>query len=622
MPSFLSYIFADGKSQDMPLKKIICLPLLLVCISLFSQEKSLQAVKITQAPKIDGNLDDAVWTDVPVATDFVQNYPATGQPASKKTTIRVIYDNTAIYIGAYLYDDPSLIRKQITARDAEQLKDVDYLSVFFDTYNDNQNGFQFVVTSANVQSDAKLGPNLGSTAGFGEYGDKTWDAVWESKVQMQKDGWTVEMKIPYISLRFAKKDLQDWGIQFLRLIRRTNEACFWNTVNPEVNGFVNQFGNYTGLKDLQPPLRLSFSPYVSTGIRSIPKSNSTGFTNSWLGSGGMDVKYGVNESFTLDAIVIPDFGQVVSDNVVNNLSPYEVKFNENRQFFTEGTEIFNKAGLFYSRRIGATPSGYSGVRNFVGSNPNWEIVRNPSTAQLYNATKFSGRNKYKLGIGIFNAIEAPMDARIRNKVSGKDSTIRTSQLTNYNIFVLDQVLKGRSSITLTNTNVMRNADGRDANVTALDLVLYDKTNTYSLKGTARYSKIWGSSPYDGYNTTLKFGKVSGNWQYYFLNNVESKKYDPNDMGILTAPNEVTYRANVSYNQFKPTDKFIQYSYSLDTKLTYLYKPYAFGRYDIAATAFWIFKNFWDLSFKTLIVPITHDFLMAAISVIHLIISFN
>ncbi|MEI2738706.1 MAG: DUF5916 domain-containing protein [Chitinophagaceae bacterium] len=547
---------------------------------------------------------DEVWTNVPVATDFVQNYPATGQPASQKTSIKVIYDDAAIYVGAYLYDNPALIRKQITARDAEQLKDVDFFSVFFDTYNDNQNGFQFLVTSANVQSDSRLGPNLGGN--FGDYGDRTWDAVWESKVQMQPDGWTVEMKIPYISLRFSKKDLQDWGIQFLRLIRRTNESCFWSPVKPEVNGFVNQFGNYTGLKDLQPPLRLSFSPYVSTGYRRSPQNN--GYSKTWLGSGGMDVKYGVNESFTLDATLIPDFGQVVSDNVVNNLSPYEIKFQENRQFFTEGTEIFNKAGLFYSRRVGAMPSGYYNVRNYVSANSDWEIVKNPSITQLYNAAKFSGRNNNKLGIGIFNAIAAPADARIHNKITGKDSTIRTSGLTNYNILVFDQALKGRSFITLTNTNVIRNGEGRDANVTAFDVALYNKANTYAFNGTARYSKIWSSSPYDGYNTTLKFGKVSGNWRFYVLGNVESQKYDPNDLGILTAPNELTYRVNVSYNQFKPTDKFIQYSYSLENRLSYLYKPYGYSRYDITGTGFWIFKNFWDVSVKAQLSPVPiHDY---------------
>ncbi|OSZ80712.1 hypothetical protein CAP36_05525 [Chitinophagaceae bacterium IBVUCB2] len=586
------------------MRKFICLPLLLISIALFSQEKSLQAIKTDKLPKIDGDLGDAAWINVPVAADFIQNYPALGQPASQKTIIKVIYDNSAIYIGAYLYDDPSLIRKQLTARDAEQQKDVDYFSVFFDTYNDNQNGFQFVVTSANVQSDARLGPNLGG--GFGEYGDKTWDAVWESKVQMQKDGWTVEMKIPYISLRFAKKDLQDWGIQFLRLIRRTNESCFWNPVNPEVNGFVEQFGTYNGLQNLQPPLRLSFSPYVSTGYRSSPIGNS--YTNTWLGSGGMDVKYGINESFTLDATLIPDFGQVVSDNVINNLSPFEVRFQENRQFFTEGTEIFNKAGLFYSRRVGATPIGYNDVRNIVRNDPDWKIVKNPSTTQLINATKFSGRNKRKLGIGVFNAIAAPMDARIRNTVTGKDSVIRTSELANYNIFVLDQALKGRSFITFTNTNVMRNAEGRDANVTALDVALYNKNSTHVFNGTARYSKIWSANPYDGYNTTAKYSKVGGNWRYYALASVESKNYDPNDLGILFAANEIAYRANISYNYFKPTKNLIQYSYSLDHRVQYLYKPYAFNRYDITGTAFWIFKNFWDVSIRSQLTPFdVHDY---------------
>ncbi|MBC7872691.1 MAG: carbohydrate binding family 9 domain-containing protein [Ferruginibacter sp.] len=588
----------------MPLRKLICLPLLLVYFSLFSQEKSLQALKTDQLPKIDGNLDDAAWANAPVATEFIQYYPAVGQTASQQTIIKVIYDNTAIYVGAYLYDDPALIRKQITARDAEQLKDCDYFSVFFDTYNDNQNGFQFIVTSANVQSDAKLGPNLGG--GFGEYGDKTWDAVWESKVQTQKDGWTVEMKIPSISLRFSKKDLQDWGVQFLRLIRRTNETCFWNPVKPEVNGFVNQFGNYMGLKDLEPPLRLSFSPYVSTGYRSSPQIS--GFSNTWLGSGGMDVKYGINESFTLDATLIPDFGQVVSDNVINNLSPYEVKFQENRQFFTEGTEIFNKAGLFYSRRVGSMPSGYFGVRDFITGNPEWEIIKNPSITQLYNATKFSGRTKHKLGIGIFNAIAAPMNAKVHNRITGKDSLIRTSELTNYNILVFDQALKGRSFITLTNTNVMQNAEGRDANVTALDVAFYNKPNTYAFNGTARYSKIWSANPYDGYNVTLRYGKVSGNWRFYALGNAESKQYDPNDLGILSSANEFSYRANVSYNQFKPTKNLIQYSYSLDHRVQYLYKPYAFNRYDITASAFWIFKNFWDVSAHAQLTPFTvHDY---------------
>jgi hypothetical protein len=579
------------------------LPVLFLFIAnlpLFAQQKTLQAVKAIQSPKIDGKLDEDAWKNAPVANDFILNFPTYGAKPSQKTEVKIIYDNAAVYVGAYIYDDPALIRKQLTARDGEQRADADYFSVFFDTYKDLQNGFQFLVTTANVQSDARLVPN--QETDFGEYGDKTWDAVWDSRVSIKQDGWVVEIKIPYISLRFAKNNIQDWGIQFLRFSRRDNETSFWNAVNPQVNGFVNQFGIYAGLKDLQPPLRLSFSPYVSTGISSMPQA-AGGYKTDWLRNGGMDVKYGLNESFTLDATLVPDFGQVISDNVVNNLTPFEIQFQENRQFFTEGTELFNKAGLFYSRRIGGTPAKYNSVRNFVNNNSDWSIVKNPSVTQLYNATKFSGRNEKNLGIGIFNAVTAPMEAKIRNAVSGKDSVIQTEPLANYNIIVFDQALKGRSFITFTNTNVMRSGNARDANVTAFDFGFYGKKNIYGLTGAARYSKIWEANPSDGYNTRLRFGKVSGNWQYYLQGNVESDKYNPNDLGILFAANEVTYRSGISYRQFTPTKNFVTYSYSFDIRLGNLYKPYAYTNLDLIGSGFWVFKNFWDVTLTAILNPI-------------------
>jgi hypothetical protein len=580
------------------------LPLLLLSGPLFSQVKTFEAVKVAQAPKIDGVLDDAAWTTVTPASGFIQNFPTYGIPASRETQVMIIYDNTSVYIGAYLKDDPKLIRRQITGRDGEQQTDADYFSVFFDTYNDHQNGFQFLVTSANVQTDARMGPNLGG--GFGGFGDKTWDAVWESQVSIMSDGWVVEMRIPYISLRFGQKEVQDWGLQFLRFIRRENENSYWNPVDPQENGFINQFGIFKGLKNIEPPLRLSFSPYLSTGFRSTPRFNT--YHNEWLRSGGMDVKYGINEAFTLDATLIPDFGQVVSDNVVNNLTPYEIRFQENRPFFTEGTELFNKAGLFYSRRIGDIPTGYYSVLDSGAIDPNIEIKKNPASTQLYNAIKLSGRTQKKLGIGLFNAVTAPMHAIIRDKTTSQQTRIRTETLANYNIIVLDQALKGRSYITFTNTNVIRNGQNRDANVSALDLALYNKTGAYLFQATTRYSKIWDSNPYDGYNTTVQFGKVSGNWQYSAQANVESAQYDPNDLGILSAPNEITYRTSLSYQQFKPTKNFITYSYSLDTRLQYLYEPYAFNRLDLTGTGFWVFKNFWDITLSTILSPgETHDY---------------
>lgn len=560
-------------------------------------ERNLKAVKIAASPKIDGLLNDAAWQNITPAENFIVNSPNYGEKESRRTKVYVVYDDAAIYIAAYLYDDPKLIRKQLTPRDGEGRQDVDYFSVFFDTYNDDQNGFQFLVTSRNVQSDGRLSPNLNSQ--FGPPSDYSWDAVWESKTSFQKDGWIVEMRIPYFSLRFAQKEVQDWGLNFMRFSRRNNELTYWNNINPNQNGFVNQFGKLSGLEGLQPPLRLSFLPYVTTGYRTVPSKNGR-TTNEVLRNGGMDVKYGVNESFTLDATLIPDFGQVISDNVINNLSPFEVQFQENRPFFTEGTEIFNKAGLFYSRRVGATPSGYGKVRAM--DNDSINIIKNPGIVQLYNATKFSGRNRKKLGIGVFNAIGAPMYAEVENTNSKTRERILTEPLTNYSVIVFDQALKGRSSITLTNTNVTRNGTARDANVTGLDVALFSTDNLFAVRGKLDYSKIMGPNSYDGFKTNLNIGKVSGKIQYSLLSNIESDRYDPNDLGILPAPNEVTTVASISYNQLTPKGKFNSYSYSFNVRHEMLYKPFRYANSRISARGFWFYKNFWDLSVSLSVQP--------------------
>lgn len=568
----------------------------IVAIAGTEPERDLKAVKINVPIKIDGLLNEEVWKTVTPAENFIVNSPNYGAPASRATKVYVVYDDAAIYIGAYLYDDPQLVRKQLTPRDGESRQDVDYFSVFFDTYNDDQNGFQFLVTSRNVQSDGRLSPNLNSQ--FGPPSDYSWDAVWESKTTFQKDGWIVEMRIPYFSLRFAQKDVQDWGLNFLRFTRRNNELTYWNNINPNENGFVNQFGRLSGLEGLQPPLRLSFLPYVTTGYRTVPSNKGT--KNEVLRNGGMDIKWGLNESFTLDATLIPDFGQVISDNVINNLSPFEVQFQENRPFFTEGTEIFNKAGLFYSRRVGATPRGYFSVQGM--QNDSIRVIKNPGIVQLYNATKFSGRNKKKLAIGVFNAVGAPMYAEIENTNTKERERILTEPLTNYNLIVFDQALKGRSSITLTNANVTRNGTAKDANVTGLDFALFDKNNMYALRGKLDYSYVKTAAPYSGFKSMLNIGKVSGKIQYSLLSNIESDRYDPNDLGILQAPNEVTTVASFSYNQLTPTEKFNSYSYSFSVRHEMLYKPFVYTNTRFNARGFWFFKNFWDASVSLSLQP--------------------
>jgi len=573
--------------------------------AVFPQAKSLTAAKSNGAIKIDADLSDPAWQSAAVAVGFVQFFPTYGLPANTNTEVKILYNDDAVYVSAYLYDDPSLIRQQVTSRDGEQRQDVDYFSVFFDTYNDQQNGFQFLVTPSNVQSDTKL--NNASNFAYGDFGDKTWDAVWQSKTTLKKDGWIVEIRIPYISLRFSKKEVQTWGLQFLRFTRRNNENAYWSPVDPNTSGFINQFGKLNELRDIEPPLRLSFSPYLSGGIRFNPDGSRK--DKEWLRNGGMDVKWGINESFTLDVTLIPDFGQVVSDNVINNLSPFEVRFEENRPFFTEGTELFNKSNLFYSRRIGAIPGGYFRVQNFLEDNPGYTLINNPSVTQLYNGIKLSGRTKKKLGIGVFNALTAPIEARLLNVTTKIDTVIQTEPMANYNIVVLDQALKGRSSVTFTNTNVIRKGTARDANVTALDLNLYNGNNKYNLKAQGRYSKIFLQNPYDGFYSSLRLAKVSGNIQYNLQQVVISDKYNPRDLGYLQTPNQVVSAGGISYNQFTPTRNFINYRYSLNANYSRLYKPGVSNTLQLTGGAFWVFKNFWDVSITLGYLPDQHDYFL-------------
>jgi hypothetical protein len=570
-----------------------------------SQARNLPAVKTTLPIKIDGNLDDAAWKSVASTGNFIVSSPRFGDTASERTEVKVLYDNTAIYVGAYLYGNPKNIRKQVTARDVIGMQDVDYFLVGFDTYHDRQNAYVFRVTAAGVQGDIRES-QTGSNNG-GVVNDASWDAVWESRASIKSDGWVVEMKIPFSAIRFSKKEVQDWGINFARFIRKKNENSIWDPENPNISGDINQWGNWIGLKDISPPLRLSLLPYLSGGFRISPTNK--GRVTEFLKSGGMDVKFGINESFTLDMTLVPDFAQVQSDNVFLNLSPFQVKFDDQRPFFTEGTELFNKAGLFYSRRIGATPAGSADVLANYGDTPDYKILKNPGITRLYNATKFSGRTRRNLGIGIFNAISAAMYAKIENLTNGKDSAILTDPLTNYNIIVLDQALKNRSSICFTNTNVLRKGNSRNANVSSIDISMFDRRNKHNFTLAGKYSSIWGTmANYNGFNAITTFGKVSGLVQYNGSIGVKTDTYDPNDLGFIVNNNAFNYSGALSYNILHPTRYFLMNIYKINFNNSYLYKPFNWTSLQVNASAFFLFKNYWDVTIAFNSSPIwTNDY---------------
>lgn len=548
-------------------------------------------MRTEQAPDIDGILNDEGWKYADVATDFIELRPVPGKQENKNqgTEVRVLYDNSAIYVAARMYDHPDSIARELVMRD--QVGNSDFIGIIFDTYLDRINGNGFFVTAAGSQFDAKYSQTGNE--------DENWNAVWESNVKIDKLGWTAEIKIPYSALRFGSRDVQNWGLNVTRRRQRINQQSFWNFVDPKVSGFINQEGELTGIKDIKAPIRLSFSPYVSSYVNNYPY-NQPGVKNTTSSvNGGMDLKYGISQSFTLDMTLVPDFGQVQSDNQVLNLSPFEIRFDENRQFFTEGTELFNKGDLFYSRRIGSFPTYVKDISGELLANET--ITKNPQESKLINATKISGRTSKGLGIGVFNAITNPMNAVIEND-TGNERLIQIQPLTNYNILVLDQSLKNNSSVTVLNTNVFRRGSDYDANVSAFLFSLNDKKNIYNINGAAKLSHItagkYGQSSNSGFNYELSGGKQSGNFTWNYQQVLTNDKFDPTDLGFFTNNNYFDNSINAGYSIYKPGKWYNEIQTWFEAAYSQRYKPRSYQSFETELGGFVRFKNFWiaELSF--------------------------
>lgn len=548
-----------------------------------SETAVLQADRTKSTFKIDGSLDEEAWKNADQYFEgfFTQSSPQNGEPASEPSIVKVLYTDYAIYVGAELIDkDPAGIQRELGLRDERNIN-ADLFAVGFDTYYKRQNAFVFQVSASNVQSEFYL---------TFDDDDPNWNAIWKSKARITDTGWIVEMEIPFVSLRFPKAEIQTWGLNFMRRIQRFQEESYWHPVDPNINGIVNQFGTLNGLTNLKPPIRLQFIPYIS-GYMVHDE------VNGWNQSvtGGMDFKYGINESFTLDVSLIPDFGQVRSDNLVLNLTPFEVRFDENRPFFTEGTEIFNRGEMFYSRRVGATAEL---ITEEVGEHE--DIISTPSEAPLLNATKLSGRTQSGLGIGFFNAITNHNYATVRDSLTGEERLVQADPLTNFNMIVLDKNLKNNSNIAFANTSVIRGDGGYDATVTGTDFSFFDKNNKFNVNGLVNVSQILstqgggaGTNSDVGYKYNLEVGKVSGNWQYSLERNVESHNFNPNDMGFLRAANEISHSAEIGYQVNEPVGIFNRFKLEISAQYTQLQFPREFEQAEIEFSGDATFKNFWS-----------------------------
>ncbi len=504
-------------------------------LNIYGQKKRLNAKSTTENIVIDGKINETSWESADIATDFIMFEPDNGKAINenKKTEVKILYDNNAIYIAAKLYDnEPEKIQKEITKRDVFGVSD--HFSVFINGFNDGQQDFRFFVSASGVQMDCL------ATEDFEDF---SWDAIWDSKVSLTDFGWVVEMKIPYAALRFSKSEKQTWGLNFMREIKRDVQKYTWNHIDTKIGAIIPQAGILDGIENINPPTRLFFIPYSSLYYQKNDIGSSTTL------KAGLDIKYGINDSFTLDAILVPDFGQTKFDNAILNLEPFEQQLEENRPFFTEGTDLFNIGNLFYSRRIGGSPIAEPEI------NENEEIINYPSTVDLLNAVKISGRTEKGLGVGFLNAFTDKTYATILDNSTNKTRKEVIQPLTNYNVLVFDQRFNQNSSVSFVNTNTTRNGSFRDANASALLFDLSTKENTYNLYGDFKYSTINDVEDYNGFKTSLNFAKTSGRYRYSFSGKYISKKYDINDLGINFYTNYHNVYASGSYRILNPTKVF-------------------------------------------------------------------
>jgi hypothetical protein len=403
--------------------------------------KSMMAARTPTPPAIDGRLDDTVWGLAQPDDRFTQRFPRDGAAPAHRTTVRVLYDDSAVYVGMRMDDDEA---DKIVARLARRDHPVesDFVTVALDSHHDHSTGYFFTLNAAGVQFDGTF------------YNDSSmtydWDAVWDGIVSRDAGGWSAEFKIPLSVLRFPDTTVQEWGIQAERYLSRTQENDRWSYTPQDVAAIVSPLGHLTGLAGLRPRRTLELLPFTVARLRI--HSDSGG---AFLGLGasqdaqvtpeatlGLDAKIGLTSNLTLDATVNPDFGQVEADEVVLNLSRFETFFPEKRPFFLEGGDLFRTdLGQFYSRRIGR---GLSVPSSIDDGGTVFTVRELPPPVPIRAALKVTGKLAGDVSIGVLDAITAPEDVTVTDNTTGDTRKLHFAPYMNYALLRTKYVVQGAS----------------------------------------------------------------------------------------------------------------------------------------------------------------------------------
>lgn len=413
-----------------------------------TSQPHVTASKTATAPTVDGKLDDAVWSQAPAADGFTQKIPAGGEAPSEPTTVRVLYDDDAVYVGIDCVQRHSPIALRLTRRDRNV--ESDWVSVNLDTRGDGKSALEFLVNASGVLVDGARSNDVDYSA--------DWDENWEAKSWVGEGHWSVEIKIPLRILRFSRASVQSWGLELRRYISAKQETDEWAYIPRTVAAEVSRYGKLDGLRGLLPKSPLELRPSALLRLRSRDATvDTTGSGVDLLPSASLDLKWHPSQDLTLDATFNPDFAQVEADQVVLNLSTFEVYKPEKRPFFLEGSDLIApKLGLqlVYTKRIGRAPD----LPQLRTDAPFGEkLVDLPEPSTIYGATKLTGRLSEKVSVGTLSALVGRNQADVQLQTGEKQARL-LEPLTAYNVLRLKRDLGANAHVGLLATATTRAED--------------------------------------------------------------------------------------------------------------------------------------------------------------------
>ncbi|MFL6246478.1 MAG: DUF5916 domain-containing protein, partial [Thermoanaerobaculia bacterium] len=551
------------------------------------EHPTLRAVRVSAGPAIDGDLSDAAWQSAPEFTDFTQHDPVDGAAPTMRTSIRIVYDDDAIYFGAKV-DDPQPPTLMLVRRDS--FVPSDFLSFNIDPQLDRLSGAAFTITPANVQIDSILYNDIGE--------DGSWDGVWDSATKIVPDGWIAELRIPFSQLRFPDKPVHVWGLNVTRRTVRNNEWVRIVNTRKGETGFVSHFADIVGLEGIRRGRPLELVPYAvarsDIRTRRDPRDPLVEGLDH-RADGGLDLKYALTSSLTLTGTINPDFGQVEVDPAVVNLSDFETFYPEKRPFFTEGTNIFrfgdtpapthfgffSAPSLFYTRRIGRAPQG----------SPDAEFVAAPAETTILGAAKITGKLPGGWSIGVLDALTDTERARFAGgppeRPTGRE---HVEPLTNYFVSRLTKEIGSGSRLGLLFTSVNRSlADElsslRESAVTGgVDGYTSFRDKSWILEGWLVGSNVSGSAQaieltqksssryyqrpdaghielgptresLTGWGGRAMISKATGIWRPNISIQAFSPGYETNDTGFMQRTDIISGHALMEYRNQNPTKRF-------------------------------------------------------------------